>query len=284
MLRRVNNAIRSLTNNPRLVKIARGFRIAGVLKRHEYRLRAPSDGLVRHAIGGVQVVSAAPDATEFRTLESCYGNELDFVEALEKRLRRGGVYYDVGSNVGQFLIPMAKIVGERGRVIGFEPHPGNYQRLIRNIALNGSTNATVFQLALGDRSGEIQIFGTRGTATIVPRAANQNKSSPAPIVQVIRGDDLRRTAGLPVPKAVKIDVEGAEFAVLNGLKETLYSPVCELLCLEIHPRFIPAEVSPEMVLSPVRSLGFDRTESRQRGSEIHLIAEKAEGEACDAAA
>jgi len=274
LLRHVNDAIRSVTSNQRMVNIARGFHIAGVLKRCEYRLRGPSDGLVRHAIGGVRVVFAAPDATEFRTLECCYGDELDFVEALEKRLRRGGVCYDIGSNVGQFLIPVAKIVGERGGVVGFEPHPGNYQRLIRNVALNGLTNATVFQLALGDRSGEIQIFGTRGIATIVPRAANQNKSSPAAIIKVIRGDDLRRTAGLQIPEAVKVDVEGAEFGVLSGLKETLSSPVCDLLCLEMHPRFIPAEVSPEMVLSLVRSLGFNRTESRQRGSEIHVIAEK----------
>jgi FkbM family methyltransferase len=270
----VNDAIRSVTNNQRLVEIARRFHIAGVLKRCEYRLRGPSDGLIRHTIGGVQVVFAAPDATEFRTFECGIGDELDFIEALEKRLRGGAVFYDIGSNVGQFLIPVAKIVGERGSVIGFEPHPGNYQRLTRNIALNDLTNATVFKLGLSDSSGEIQIFGARGAATIVPRAADQDRSSPAAIVQVIRGDDLRCTAGLPVPKAVKIDVEGAEFGVLSGLKETLSSPLCELLCLEMHPGFIPAEVSPEMVLSLVRSLGFNCTESRQRGSEVHLIAEK----------
>lgn len=283
MLRHVNDAIRTLTHNQALTKIARALHVATVLKRCEYRLRGPSDGLIRHAIGGVQVVFAA-DATVFRELERGYGGELDFVEALVKTLRRGGFFYDVGSNVGRFLIPMAKIVGERGGVIGFEPHPGNYQRLIRNIALNDLTNARVFQLALGDRSGEIQIFGTGLAATIVSRTADQKKSSPAAIIQVIRGDDLRRTAGLPVPKAVKIDVEGAEFEVLSGLKEILSSPACELLCLEIHPGFIPAEVCSEMVLSLVRSLGFNRTESRQRESQIHLIAEKAGAQVCDAPA
>jgi hypothetical protein len=132
-------------------------------------------------------------------------------------------------------------------------------------------------------SGETQIFGKRGRATIVPHAASQNKRSLVAIIEVTRGDDLRRTARLPVPKAVKIDVEGAEFGVLSGLKETLSNPGCELLCLEIHPRLIPAEVSPETVLSLVRSLGFNRTESRPGGSRIHLIAEKEEAQACDAA-
>jgi FkbM family methyltransferase len=273
-----------VTNNQRLVKIARDVQTAALLKRCEYRLRGPFEGLIRHAVGGVKVVFAAPDATEFRTLECCYEEELDFIEALEKRLRWGGVYYDIGSNVGQFLIPMGKIVGQGGRVIGFEPHPGNHRRLIRNIAFNHLTNARVFELALSDCNGEIQIFGMRGAATIVPRAAKQNNSPPAAIIRMIRGDDLRRTAGLPIPKAVKIDVEGAEFGVLSGLKETLSSPSCELLCLEIHPSFIPAEVSPETVLSLVRSLGFNRAESRQRGSEIHLIAEKEKGKTCETAA
>jgi FkbM family methyltransferase len=163
----VNDAIRSLTHNQRLAKIARDFHLAAVLKRCDYWLRGP---LVRHAIGGVQFLFTEPDAAEFHAFESYYGKELDFVEALEKRLRRGGVYYDIGSNVGQFLIPVAKIVGERGEVMGFEPHPGNYQRLIRNIALNDLANATVFKLGLSDCSGEIQIFGARGIATIVPPA------------------------------------------------------------------------------------------------------------------
>jgi FkbM family methyltransferase len=275
MVRLVDNAIRGLTNNPRLVEIARGLRLAGVLKRCEYQIRGPSDGIFRHPIAGVVVVFGAPDATEFRTIESCYADELDFVHALANELRPGGVFYDIGSNVGQFLIPMAKIVGERGQAVGFEPHPVNHQRLMRNVALNRLANVKVLQVALGDRNGPIEIYGTRGIATVVPRAAALNGSLSVATVQGLRGDDLRSDTGLPIPTAVKIDVEGAEFEVLGGLKKTLSSPLCELLCLEIHPQFLPAEVSTEMVFSLVRSLGFNRAEARPRGGEIHLIAGKA---------
>jgi len=278
MVRVINGAIRGLTNNKRLVGIARAFHIAGVLKRCEYQIRGPSDGVVRHAIAGVEVEFAAPDATEFRTLECCYGDELDFVEALERKLRLGGVYYDVGSNVGQFLIPMAKIVGERGQVIGFEPHPVNHQRLMRNVALNRLMNVRVFQVALGDGNGDIQIYGASGIATVVPRAAAWHGSSPVASIQTMRGDDLRRGAGLPIPRALKVDVEGAEFAVLSGLKESLSSSSCELLCCEVHPPFLPAEISTEMVFSLVRSLGFNRIETRPRGSEIHITARKSFGQ------
>jgi FkbM family methyltransferase len=271
-----SDAIRSLTNNQRLVELARRLHIAGPLKSWEYRLRGPRDGVIRHEIAGVEVMLAAPDAAEFRTFEDCYRDEMDFIEALANNLGKGGAFYDIGSNAGQFLIPMAKLVGERGQAIGFEPDPGNHERLVRNIALNRLTNVQAFRVALADCPGEIQMFGGRGTATVVPRAAIYNRTRPTSTVQAMRGDDLRRVAGLPIPRALKIDVEGAEFAVLSGLKETLSSSSCELLCCEIHPLFFPTEVSTEMVFSLVRSLGFNRTESRPRGSEIHLIAEKVE--------
>jgi FkbM family methyltransferase len=278
MVRLLNDAIRGLTRNQGLVGMARAFHIADALKRCEYQLRGPCDGVVRHVIAGVEVALAAPDATAFRTLECCYEGELDFLEALEKKLRSGGVYYDVGSNVGCVLIPVAKIVGERGQAVGFEPQPANHEQLIKNVALNGLGNVKVFQVALGDGKGETPIYGTGPTATIVPRAAAWHGNLPVAAIPAMRGDDLREERGLPIPKAVKVDVEGAEFEVLTGLEKTLSSPRCELLCLEIHPCLVPAEVSTDMVFSLVRSLGFNRAETRARGSEIHLVAEKVQAQ------
>jgi FkbM family methyltransferase len=267
-----------------LVAVARTFHIAAALKRCEYQLRGPSDGVVRHTIAEVEVVLAAPDATAFRTLECCYEGELDFIEALARKLRPGGVYYDVGSNVGCVLIPVAKIVGERGQAIGFEPQPVNHALVIKNTALNGLRNVKVFQVALSDGKGEIPIYGTGPTATIVPRAAAWHRDSPVAAIPAMPGDDLREERGLPIPRAVKVDVEGAEFEVLTGLEKTLSSPYCELLCLEIHPCLLPSGVSAEKVFSLVSSLGFNRAEVRARGSEIHLVAEKVQAQsACELA-
>lgn len=274
----IDHAIRSVTTDQRLVKLARNLHLADALKSLEYQLRGPSDGIIRHHVAGVEFVFSAPNATELRTLESCYTGETDFIEALQEKLQAGGVFYDVGSNAGQFLIPVAKMVGGRGEVIGFEPHPTNHARLQKNIALNQLANVRVFQLALGDRSGEIRMYGTRGTATVVPCAAAAHPSADEATVLTVRGDDLRTDGRLPIPNAVKIDVEGAEYGVLTGMKETLSSTLCELLCLEIHPAFIPPDVSTEMVLSLVRSSGFNGIQTRTRGSEIHLIARKVRAE------
>jgi FkbM family methyltransferase len=233
-------------------------------------------------MSGGELVITAPDAMEFRALQGFYREEwgeLHFLRAVERKLRGGGVCYDVGGYLGQFLIPVAKIVGERGLVVGFEPLPANHERLMRTVASYQLTNVKVFRLALSDYNGEAPILGADSGATIVPRAAGLKQSSPNIAVQVTRGDDLGMAAGLPVPKAIKIDVEGAEFGVLSGLEKTLSSPLCELLCLEIHPRFLPAPVSLERVLSLVRSLGFNQVQTRPRGAEIHLIAEKVQAQA-----
>lgn len=270
-----NSVIKNLTYNPRLITLAHRLGIAEILKSCDYRLRRPRDGVVRHLVAGVEVALSLPNPTEFRIFEQGYGHESDFLDALARKLQPGDVYYDVGSNIGQFLIPMSKVVGERGRAFGFEPHPLNHQRLAENIDLNRLTNAHVFQVALSDGAGEIEMFGQRGTATMVWRAAARHKAEVTAIVQTVRGDDLRLAEGLPIPKAVKIDVEGAEFAVLTGLRETLSSRDCELLCCEIHPPFLPVEVSPQMVLSLVGTFGFNLLGTQARGSEIHLVAEKA---------
>jgi FkbM family methyltransferase len=266
--------IRSLTRNQRLVELARSLHVAGPLKRWEYRLRGPRDGLVRHQIGGVEVVLAAPDATDFRTLEEWYGSEMDFIQALAGHLAQGGVFYDVGSNVGQFLIPMAKVLGERGEAIGFEPHPVNHQRLMRNLALNQLHNARALRVALGDRDGEAEIFGARGTATIMPHGAAQGGVKAFGRTKVARGDEYRQREGLPIPSAVKIDVEGAEYSVLQGLSKTLSESRRSLLCCEIHPRALPPDISPDRIVSLVGDLGFTVRQVQLRGTEIHLIAGK----------
>jgi len=266
--------IRSLTRNQRLVELARSLHVAGPLKRWDYRLRGPRDGLIRHRIGGVEVVLEAPDATDFRTLEEWYGGEMDFIQALAGHLAQGGVFYDVGSNVGQFLIPMAKILGERGEAIGFEPHPVNHQRLVGNLALNQLSNARALRVALGDQDGEAEIFGARGTATIAPLGATDGRVKAFCRTKVARGDEYRQREGLPVPSAVKIDVEGAEYSVLQGLGKTLSESKRALLCCEIHPRALPSDLSPERVIALVGALGFTVRQMQQRGTEIHLIAGK----------
>src|SRR6201997_1440464 len=66
--------------------------------------------------------------------------ELDF---LRTHTARGGVFVDVGANVGTYAMVLARHVGAGGKVIAIEPHPGTPARLAFNRAASGFTWVTL---------------------------------------------------------------------------------------------------------------------------------------------
>ena len=77
---------------------------------------------------------------------------------INKFLRPGDIFVDVGANIGLFTLIAAKLVGKRGHVYAFEPSSRIHQRLIDNIKLNNLTNVSCYQLALSDRDGEAILY------------------------------------------------------------------------------------------------------------------------------
>jgi FkbM family methyltransferase len=160
-------------------------------------------------------------------------NEVPIQDALAAHLKPGDVMYDVGANVGFFSLLAARLVGPSGKVVAFEPVPANAAAIRRNAALNHFSKLEVVEAAVGDREGEIELILTRhpGGASIIP-----DTPSPDIIgrtrVPIVRLDDQVRVAKVPPPRFVKIDVEGAESAVLRGMEwiARTHRPaiVCEL--------------------------------------------------------
>jgi folate-dependent phosphoribosylglycinamide formyltransferase PurN len=89
-------------------------------------------------------------------------------------------------------------------------------------------------------------------------------------IQGIAGDEALRD--FAIPAAVKIDVEGHEFAVLTGLKRTLSSELCRLLSIEIHPSLLPSGVSRERVMSFIQECGFKIVSETIRSAETQVVA------------
>ena len=137
-------------------------------------------------------------------------------------LGRGQVVCDIGSASGFYAVIAARAVGSTGLVVAFEPLPESVARLRHNISLNAFTNVTVLPLAVGD---------TVGTATLVPGRAEGQARLAASLsageaaasleVEVMTIDRLVDEGVIPVPDIIKLDVEGAEIAVLIGARQTL---------------------------------------------------------------
>lgn len=136
---------------------------------------------------------------------------------LEQTLRSGDVLWDVGANVGAYSLIAASLGREVG-VVAVEPAFATYTALCDNVLLNDLERCVVpLPVLLGERSG-LTTLGTRNTE---PGAAEHEVGDGGLPVLMYRLDDLVAQFALPTPTAMKIDVDGAEAAVLAGAPETL---------------------------------------------------------------
>ncbi len=157
-------------------------------------------------------------------------NERPVQDAVARLLAPGGVFYDVGANIGYYALVAGRIVGERGVVVAIEPVAENVRAIERNAALNGLTNIRVVGAAAGAAPGRamLALACHPGGSALVGHASPPDVAGHVE-VEVVSVDALVEW-GLPAPTLVKIDVEGAELAVIDGLARTLAGPRPVVLC------------------------------------------------------
>lgn len=134
-------------------------------------------------------------------------------------LAPGDTFIDVGANSGFFTLLAASRVGSAGRVLSFEPVPSMRKRLLENISLNAMSNVQVHEVALSNSEGVLPLFegpeGHKGISSL-----RHIESSTATIeVKTQPLDAFGNT--LSAVKLIKIDVEGAEQLVLEGMANIL---------------------------------------------------------------
>ncbi|MGA3324955.1 MAG: FkbM family methyltransferase [Terriglobia bacterium] len=250
-----------------------------VLRRWYYHWARPAGGVLPVEMGGISSRFYVRNYRELRILEAVEIGERAVLDLMINFLKAGDVVFDIGANIGLYSVLLAKVVGERGKVIAFEPEKQSYLHLLDNLNLNGLTGVRCVQKALGEEPGEGKLFVRDGVTC--PRLMSPPQSGgtgqvTCETVEVEKGDSLVAEEKLPLPRAVKIDVEGHEWAVIQGLRHTLAQPSCKLVCCEIHPHLLPASVRAESILELLKSLGFARIDrlGRERDENFFFIAYK----------
>jgi FkbM family methyltransferase len=151
--------------------------------------------------------------------------EREVVRIINDHVRPGMVAFDIGANVGPISFALAEKVGASGKVYPFEPGPVIYERLMRNIELNPSVRSVISPQNLGcaEKSGRMvyhELAHLRGNGALwepdgtwVPFESHDVKITT--IDEFIAGNGINRV------DFIKIDVEGMEYEVLLGARETL---------------------------------------------------------------
>jgi FkbM family methyltransferase len=134
-----------------------------------------------------------------------------------------GAVYDVGANCGWFAVRAARA----GRAVrAFEPVPATAEYAERNLGRIAGADVRVVRAAVADAPGSatIHLYSSSGNNSLHERTlppGHPLRRTGDIEVSVVRLDDLVGNEGFPAPALIKIDVEGAELAVLRGARETL---------------------------------------------------------------
>lgn len=160
--------------------------------------------------------------------------EIDFSVQLEKAVADGAVCYDIGGHRG-FLAGVMLMSGA-SQVHCFEPNPENADQVRKVIALNSDRDMQIHQMALADEDGEAEfvVMGESSMGKLGTSSFQKDEKGVTSFKVIVRSlDSLVAETGMRPPGLMKIDVEGAEVAVLRGAEATIkeHHP---LLFIEFH--------------------------------------------------
>lgn len=157
---------------------------------------------------------------------------------LTQLLKNGMICLDIGSNIGYYVCLESNAIGNNGKVISIEPSPINFKYLKKNIELQNISNIEIHNFACGNENGEIEFLvsdrsnwsrvATDKFVDVPPDTILQKIKIPMRTV-----DSFIEEKSLPKLDFIRMDVEGYEVNIVEGMQQTLkkFKP---MLQMEIH--------------------------------------------------
>ena len=180
-------------------------------------------------------------------------------EPAETRLVRetvkpGDVAVDIGANLGYFTLLFSTLVGPEGRVHAFEPEPGNFALLKRNVEANRRENVVLVNKAVSAKTGKERLYISEENAgghTIYSAGSRESVA-----VDAVRLDEYFASASSRVD-FVKMDIQGAEGAALEGMMPLLRQNGRVKILTEFWPEGLrKSGTGPERFLGLLAAGGF----------------------------
>jgi len=267
-----------ITYNSFVIRTARFLRIRAFLRRFYYWLVVPKDKKIEVAFGDLRAQFDVDTPLTLRALgvicqKDKEGEHLVLANIL-KILEPSDVAYDIGAHIGIHTIFMAKQVKERGTIVAFEPEDKSYAVLKKNIMLNNLQNVIPLPLALGSHFAEGSLYWKNGIIGAYSLLGGDSSGVLKQKVKIAPGDDIIESYKLPLPKLVKIDVEGYEYYVIKGLEKALTGDICQMISCEVHLKMLPSEITYDKIIDLIKSYGFRRIKTSNPGETFYLFCYK----------
>lgn len=153
----------------------------------------------------------------------------------------GGVFYDVGANIGPFSL-FAAALNNNLSVYSFEPVKENYMALLNNLDLNKFENVYPYQFAISNKNQITNLFlrdgrvGSSGSQIDAPKDESGNLFKEVGIEKPVSFslNYLIECLSFPIPGFVKIDVDGHEVKILEGMTDILSASELKSILVEFN--------------------------------------------------
>jgi FkbM family methyltransferase len=230
-------------------------------------------------LGDTEVSFTAPNRTVVQRNKRRFSSEQSELADLIEEIRSEDVLFDIGANTGLYSLFAAKRCSD-ANVVSFEPYPPNVRLLKRDVERNELPNVEVRSEALSDSTGTVEFaqpeqedagYGS-GSIEVGSGDADSTVEVPSKVA-----DELIANGEIPTPNLIKIDVEGAEPLVIDGLESALSNPDCRLVYCEVHRgdvEYRPSISDFGTTLADMKTrfeeFGFEAEELQSRGTEVLL--------------
>ncbi|WP_405849185.1 FkbM family methyltransferase [Streptomyces niveus] len=222
------------------------------------RLRVrPRQGVVRARFGARFAVDTQDLIQRYLYMFGVW--EPHMTRWLQKRLRPGDTFIDVGANIGYYSVLASQLVGDGGRVVAIEASPVFHQKLQQQVRLNNCGNVRALNGAVSDERKMLTFVlassANMGANSIVPYDGPAESSFE---IEALPLPEILTAAEIASVRVIKIDVEGAEGPVVRGLAPMLdkLRPDAEIT-VEVTPdRMTQLGDSAEELLATMRDHGF----------------------------
>lgn len=182
-----------------------------------------------------------------------FGFEKPLLTAIRRLVRPGDTVLDVGANIGLLSREFARLAGRDGRVAAFEPDPATFACLKFNTRAFRTVQPV--HAAVSDSDGRCKLF-LHPTSGMSNSLVHDWENSEAIDVSSTTVDNwLAENPEFQKPHLVKIDVEGAEKRVLDGMHSTLRDNPQATLIVEFCPKLLGGEAGSRDLLETLRAYG-----------------------------
>jgi len=181
-------------------------------------------------------------------------------EAVESLLAPGMTFIDLGAHIGYYTLIAARTVGTQGRVFAFEPNPRPRTSLEKNVAENGFTaRVRVVPCAIWDSQRRLHFCADPTYSDAGHLVAGGDAIADSFEVDAVSLDSFLEREDWPAVHLVKMDVEGAEFAAIKGMRSTIERNPGLRIIFEFNRDTLPESASrPEDLFRLLQASGFKR--------------------------